>query len=138
MRESKFDPFCGSRRKLAVAQVLRLLREVTLQSASGNLVIVAYKPKPGKEAALLELTREHVALLRSEGLATKRPVVAAQAADGTIVEVFEWTVGGVEKAHSNPVVLELWKRYGDACEIVPLNALAESSTMFASFTPLNV
>jgi hypothetical protein len=44
----------------------------------------------------------------------------------------------VEKAHSNPVVKKLWERYAAACEIVPLNQLAESSTMFASFSPLDV
>jgi hypothetical protein len=33
--------------------------------SSRNIVIVAYKPKPGKEADLLQLTREHVPLLRA-------------------------------------------------------------------------
>ena len=87
------------------------------------------------EEELLQLTREHVP--RKEG-ATDRPVIAAQAKEGTVVEAFEWAEGGVEKAHSNPVVLKLWERYADACEIVPLNQLAESSTVFASFTPLDV
>jgi hypothetical protein len=110
-----------------------------MQAASGaTVVVVAYRPKPGKEAELLELTREHVELLRNEGLATERPVVAATAADGTVVEVFEWAPGGVERAHSNLVVRKLWERYADACEIVPLNQLAESSTMFASFTPIDL
>lgn len=110
-----------------------------MQAASGaTVVVVAYKPKPGKEAELLQLTREHVPLLRAEGLATDRPVVGARAADGTVVEVFEWVAGGVEGAHSNPTVLALWQRYADACEIVPLATLAESSSMFASFTPLDL
>ena len=110
-----------------------------MQSGPGQtLVIVAYRPKPGKDAELLELTREHVPLLRREGLATDRLVVAARAQDGTIVEVFEWAPGGVERAHANPTVLKLWERYAAACEIVPLNQVAESSTMFASFAPLNL
>jgi hypothetical protein len=108
------------------------------QCPGATLVVVAYRPKPGKEADLSQLTREHVPLLRAEGLATDRPVVAARAADGTVVEVFEWVAGGVEKAHSNARVLALWKRYADACEIVPLVTLAESSSMFASFTPLDL
>jgi hypothetical protein len=54
------------------------------------------------------------------------------------VEVFEWTQGGVERAHSNPAVLKLWEQYAAACEIVPLTGLAESSTMFASFTPMDL
>jgi hypothetical protein len=89
-----------------------------------------------KEVELSQLTREHVPLLRDEGLATERPGIAARAADGTIVEVFEWAPGSVEKAHKNLVVLKLWERYASACEIVLLEQLAESSTMFASVTPI--
>ena len=106
---------------------------------SGRLiVIVAYKPKPGKEEELRALTREHVPLLRSEGLATDRPVVVAQAADGTLIEVFEWEAGGVEKAHNNPVILKLWERYWEACSVTPLNTLAEAESPFAGFTSLEL
>jgi hypothetical protein len=103
-----------------------------------TVVVVAYRPKLGKEADLLQLTREHVPLLRSEGLATDRQVIACQAKDGTVVEVFEWVVGGAARAHSNPIVLKLWERYAAACDIVPLVSLPEVSTMFASFTPLDL
>jgi len=108
------------------------------QSSGKTIVIAAYRPKPGKEADLLELTREHVPLLRAEGLATDHPVTACQAKDGTVVEVFEWAAGGIERAHSNPAVLRLWERYAAACDYVPLVSLAESSTQFASFTPLDL
>ena len=103
-----------------------------------TLVIVAYRPKPGKEADLLQLTREHVPLLRSEGLAADRPVTACLAKDGSVVEVFEWEAGGVERAHTNPTVLKLWERYASACDYVPLTSLSESSTQFASFTPIEL
>ncbi len=106
--------------------------------SSGSIVIVAYKPKPGKESDLLQLTREHVPLLRAEGLVSERPVTACQAKDGTIVEVFEWVAGGPERAHTNPAVLKLWERYAAACDYVPLASLPESSNMFASFTPLEL
>ena len=108
------------------------------QSAGKTIVIVAYKPKPGKEADLLQLTREHVPLLRAEGLATDHSVTACLASDGTIVEVFEWAPGGAEQAHDNPEVLKLWERYAAACEYVPLATLAESSTRFASFSPVDL
>lgn len=113
---------------------------MTMQAPSSGkaVVIVAYKPKPGKQADLLQLTREHVPLLRAEGLATDHPVTACQAKDGTIVEVFEWAAGGVERAHTNPVVLKLWERYAAACDYVPLASLAEASNMFASFPPLDL
>jgi hypothetical protein len=110
-----------------------------MQNESGRtIVIVAYKPKPGKEADLLQLTREHVPLLRAEGLATDHPVTICQAKDGTIVEVFEWAEGGTERAHTNPTVLKLWERYSAACDYVPLASLPESSALFASFSPLHL
>jgi hypothetical protein len=110
-----------------------------MQAESGcTVVVVAYKPKAGKEAELLQLTREHVPLLCAEGLATDRPVIACQAKDGTIVEVFEWVAGGTERAHHNPVVMKLWQRYAAACDYVPLATLSESSTQFASFAPLDL
>jgi len=107
-------------------------------NSSAAIGIVAYKPKPGKEADLLQLTREHVPLLRTEGLVTDHPVTACQAKDGTVVEVFEWAAGGMGRAHSNPVVLKLWERYAAACDYVPLATLPESSNMFASFTPIDL
>jgi hypothetical protein len=110
-----------------------------MQDESGrNIVIVAYRPKPGKEADLLQLTREHVPLLRHLGLATDHPATVCQATDGTIVEVFEWEAGGPERAHADPVVLKLWERYAVACDYVPLATLPESTTQFASFAPLKL
>ena len=72
-----------------------------------TIVIVAYKPKTGKEADLLQLTREHVPLLRAEGLATGHPVTACQAKDGTVVEVFEWEACGAARAHTSPAAQKL-------------------------------
>jgi hypothetical protein len=109
-----------------------------VEQSERSIVIVAYKPRPGKEAELLQLTREHVPLLRSLGLATDHPVTACRAADGTIVEVFEWEAGALEEAHTNPVVGELWQRYFAVCEIVPLNTLAETAETFAGFTPVEL
>ena len=70
----------------------------TTQSGKA-IVIVAYKPKAGKEAELLQLTREHVPLLRAEGLATNHPVTACQARDGTL-----WrSSSGKQAAWSAPI-----------------------------------
>ena len=103
-----------------------------------SIVIVAYRPKPGKEEELLQLTREHLPLLREEGLATSRKPVVCRAADGTIVEVFEWETGGAAAAHAKERVQALWARYWDACDIVPLGNLAEAAQMFAGFQPVHV
>lgn len=103
----------------------------------GQLVIACYRPHPGSEERLLELTRRHVPVLRRQGLATDRPVVAMSAADGTIIEVFEWTSPeAIEKAHTNPAVLALWEEYSAVCEYLPLAALPEAQRPFAAFTPV--
>ena len=103
------------------------------------MVIVAYKPRPGKEALLLQLTKEHVPALRKEGLVTDRPAYAMRAADGTIVEVFEWkSKAAIESAHTNAVVLKMWERYAEACEYVPLISVKECSGMFAGFETIDL
>ncbi len=101
------------------------------------IVIVAYRPRPGKEALLLELTRQHLPLLRAQGLATDRPSWAMRSADGTIVEVFEWTSqAAIDSAHGNPEVAKMWGRYAEACEYVPLKSLKEAGDLFAGFEPV--
>ena len=75
----------------------------------GTISIAAYRPKPGREADLLELTRQHIPVLRGLGLVTDRKPIAMRAADGTIVEVFEWlSADAISHAHSNPVVQAMW------------------------------
>ena len=101
------------------------------------MVIVAYRPRAGKEALLLELTRRHVPVLRDQGLATDRPSSVMRAADGTIVEVFEWkSQAAIDSAHANPAVAQMWKQYAEACEYVPLKDLKEAANLFAAFEPL--
>ena len=101
------------------------------------MVIVAYRPRPGKEALLLELTRQHLPVLRAQGLATDRPSYAMRAADGTIVEVFEWkSQAAIDAAHSNSAVAKLWERYAEACDYIPLKNLKEAGDLFAGFEPL--
>jgi hypothetical protein len=103
------------------------------QMSEPQIAIIAYKPKPGKESDLAQLMREHAAILRQEGLATDRPVIACQAADSTVIEVFEWEANALEKAHSNPRVRALWERYARPCDNVPLQSLPETALMFAGF-----
>ncbi len=108
----------------------------TSANNTATLSVVAYRPKPGKAAELDALTREHVPYLRQQGLATARTPVVAKAADGTVIEVFEWAPGGIDKAHNHEGVQALWTRYAAACEFVPLNTLEETKMMFANFTPV--
>jgi hypothetical protein len=103
----------------------------------GRLVIAAYRPKPGRAAELEALARTHVEILRGQSLATDHPVTMMTAADGTVVEVFEWVSSeAIQSAHTNPVVLELWGRYAEVCEYVPFGTLAEAQMLFAEFSPI--
>jgi hypothetical protein len=106
--------------------------------ALGDMVIVGYRPKPGRESDLLALTRDHVPALRRLGLATERPALAMRSKDGVIVEVFEWRDGAITRAHENPEVQAMWERYGAVCDYVPLNELPEAKDMFAQFEPIEL
>jgi quinol monooxygenase YgiN len=105
---------------------------------SGVIVIVAYRPKPGKENELLELVRSRVPTLRQEGLVTDRQPVIMRARDGTIIEVSEWkSQDAIDAAHQNPNVLAMWNKFFAICDCVPLNTLAEAKEMFAGFEPIS-
>src|SRR6266513_5874422 len=101
------------------------------------LVIVAYRPKPGKEKEVLALVRGRVPTLREENLVTDRVPTIMRARDGTIIEVSEWkSQEAIDAAHKNPNVLAIWSKFFAVCDCVPLNSLPESAEMFAGFEPI--
>jgi quinol monooxygenase YgiN len=103
----------------------------------GRIVIVGYKPKPGKAEALKALTKTHVPRLKKEGLVTDREAIIMEAEDGTIVEVFEWlSKEAIQQAHSNPEVLKMWGEYAEVCDYVPIGGLPEFNNLFAEFSPV--
>lgn len=102
--------------------------------ARPRAVIASFKPKPGQEAALLDVVREHVPTLQRLGLATDRASLVMRAADGTLVEAFEWrSSAAIDAAHKHPEVLAMWQRFEAACEYASLNGLAEAQHPFAEF-----
>jgi quinol monooxygenase YgiN len=101
------------------------------------IVIVAYRPKPGRESETLDLVRSRVPALRKEGLVTHRAPTIMRACDGTIIEVSEWkSQGAIEAAHKSPNVLAMWNKFFEVCGCVPLNTLSKSAEMFAGFEPI--
>lgn len=103
----------------------------------GVIVIVAYRPKPGKETDLLKLVRNRVPTLKKENLVTDRLPTIMRALDGTIIEVSEWrSKEAIEAAHKNPNVLAMWNEFFAVCDCVPLNTLPEAKEMFAGFEPI--
>ena len=104
---------------------------------SNVIVIVAYRPKPGKETELLNLVRSRVPTLCNEGLVTDRRPIIMRARDGTIIEVSEWkSQEAIEAAHKNPNVLAMWNQFFAICDCVPFRTLAEAEEMFPNFEPL--
>lgn len=104
----------------------------------GRIVIVAYRPKPGREEDLKALVRSHVTRLRGLGLATGRDPVCMEAADGSIVEVFEWmSAEAVEQAHADPDVQAMWAEFAEVCDYLPVGQLAEAGRLFSEFTALD-
>jgi quinol monooxygenase YgiN len=98
------------------------------------IVIVAYRPKPGKENELVDLVRSGVPSLCNEGLVTNRAPVIMRAGDGRIIEVSEWkSEEEIDAAHKSPNVLAMWNKFIAICDCVPLNTLAEAKEMFAGF-----
>lgn len=104
----------------------------------GITVIVGYKPKTGKEEALKEVMKTHLPILKQEGLVRDKESYVMEAADGTIIEVFEWlSKEAIEKAHSNSAVLEMWGKYAGVCDYIPVGNVTEINILFSGFKPLN-
>jgi quinol monooxygenase YgiN len=112
-------------------------RDHDLDHMNGVIVIVAYRPKPGKEKETLELVRSRIPTLRKEGLVSDRAPTIMRARDGTIIEVSEWkSHEAIDAAHKNPIVLAMWNKFFEVCECIPLNTLAEANDLFAGFEPI--
>jgi quinol monooxygenase YgiN len=104
----------------------------------GVIVIVGYKPKPGKADGLRALMRTHVPRLRDLGLATAREPILMEAKDGTVIEVFEWvSAEAIDSAHTNPQVLAMWAEYEEVCDYLPVGEVPEIGELFSRFTPLD-
>src|SRR5438128_10432725 len=95
---------------------------------SGVVVIVAYRPKPGKEKELPELVRNRVPTLRKENLVTDRVPTIMRARDGTIIEVSEWkSRAEIDAGHKNPNVLAVCNKVVSASHCVRCKPRADST-----------
>ncbi|MEE8307315.1 MAG: hypothetical protein V3R81_08615 [Gammaproteobacteria bacterium] len=105
----------------------------------GRFVIVAYTPKSGMGMELMAVVKKHLQVLRNEQLVTEKSAYVMQAADDTLVEVFEWrSAKAIEDAHSNPAIQALWAEFDVVCDFTPLASLAEAQQMFAEFDAVEV
>jgi hypothetical protein len=103
----------------------------------GSIAVACYRPRPGCDLKLAELVRGHLPPLRAQGLVTDRAAIVMRTADGVLIEIFEWTSPeAIQSAHTNPVVLELWKQFEAVCSYETPANLPEFQTLFAHFEPL--
>jgi hypothetical protein len=104
----------------------------------GRVVIVVYRPKRGKEAELLKVIEDHMPVLKGQQLVTNRKPIVMKAADGSVVEVFEWkSAKAIEEAHTNPAVGALWERFSKVCDYEVSANVAEFQNLFAEFESVN-
>lgn len=84
--------------------------------------LVTYVPKPGKEAELLALVKQHEPALRKVGLVTDEPFTVWKAYDirkkrEQFVESFAWkNAGASDLAHQTPEVMAVWEPMGPILE----------------------
>ena len=102
---------------------------------NSRIVMVAYKPKPGKEGELKTLALDHHSRLKAEDLVTDRSPILMQSQDGTIIEVFEWkSAEAIKQSHINKAVGQMWQEFSQVCEYVPIGQVSESSNLFADYS----
>jgi hypothetical protein len=102
-------------------------------------VIAAYRPKPGKDLQLRKLVKQHRRALDAAKLTTSRPSLLLRAnSDGTVLEIFEWiSAKAADEAHQHPAVREMWRKFTEIADFVPLSAVQEADKAFSHFEALN-
>jgi hypothetical protein len=105
-----------------------------MEKSTGRIVVVGYKPLPNKENELKTALKDHLQVLRKEGLATDRAPIVMRSAAGIFIEVFEWkSKGAIEQAHTNAEVQKLWMRFSECCTYVPVSEANEVFNLFSEF-----
>jgi hypothetical protein len=71
----------------------------------GLIAIASYRPQKGMEKKFLRLLKNHIPILRAEGLISDRDIYCMKAENGTIIEVFEWKSSKAKKkAHEKKML----------------------------------
>ncbi len=90
------------------------IKRVKRTAARPVTMLCTYRPKPGKERALLGLVRKHWPTLRRAGLVSTMRARVWKATDKrtglvTFVETFQWKDAAASvQAHETPAVWKVW------------------------------
>jgi hypothetical protein len=99
----------------------------------GEMVIAAYRPKPGGEEALRALIREHLPALRRCGLVTDRPALLLRG-ETAYLEIFEGVSReAASKAHETEEVARIWGAMAEVATFPALGELEEAGGRFPHF-----
>lgn len=105
--------------------------------SNSSLAIAMYKPTEGNAEKLREVLQEHIPALRKYELITDNTAYMVQSADGTILEVFEWTGDEAKNAaHEHPAIRSIWGKMEGLCEFPGLKDLPEAKKAFPNFDML--
>lgn len=105
----------------------------------GIMVIACYRPNPGKDDDLLALVKTHLPVLRKESLVGDGLSLCGRAADGVIVEVFQWkSQDAMNAAHENARVLAMWDKFAEVCDYTVIADVAGAKDMFTPLTPIEL
>jgi len=100
-----------------------------------ELVLSAYRPRPGQSGELLEFFAEELATLRQRGHVTERPAPIVRTVAGDYLVVLEWSTDhAVGDAHEDAEVLALWERKAELVEYIAPRELAGIDVPFARWT----
>ena len=103
-----------------------------------RVVVVVYKPLPGREKELEKIVSKHYDILNKENLVTERLPIVMRSGDGSIIEIFEWrSAEAIESAHSNAQVLRLWNEFNAVCTYETPLSVGEFHNLFSEFEPVN-
>jgi hypothetical protein len=110
---------------------------MTLELRDPQIVIAIYLPRDGSDSELRTLIAEHAPTLRRLGLLTDRAPVVLRSANGSYIEIFEWTSGeAADRAHDHPEVARMWEAIAKIADFKPLASLPEAAEAFSHFEPL--
>ena len=103
------------------------------------MVIACYKPKPGKDDALLGVLKTHLPILRKEGLVGDGPSLCGRAKDGVVVEVFCWkSQGAIDAAHKNAAVGAMWEKFAEVCDFTVIADVEGAKDLFTALAPIDL
>ena len=103
----------------------------------GHVVIVAYRPKPGRQGALEDLLRRQSSRLRAEGYVTDRRPTLMRAGDGTLIQLLEWTTS-TQELRGLPAIGEMRAEFEALADFVPLASLPEFGAHFADLEAVDI